>query len=379
MRCLYILLAALLPVLLMLPGARAEGREVAELEVGAAAWAVLDAESGELLLGENADERRPMASTTKIMTALVALESGVDLDEEVVVSPLAASYAQPIYSNVGLQAGDRLSVRELLAAVVVASGNDATYALAEHVGDGSVERFVARMNAKAEELGLEDTRFANPEGLDEEGHYSSARDLGVLAYAAMRHPLFRELAGTTSTVVTTRDREIPVYTSNGLLGVYPAATGVKTGTTDGAGATFVGSALLENESYITVVMDSAADRFATAQQMLEYAFARYEREPLVREGAEYATVEVPYRRGEVIGLVAGGNVESLTDVGDVVDYRVAVEEELPAGAEAGQRLGEIEVLVGGEVVGSSPLLAAEGYEEASIWDKIRYVVGGIWE
>jgi D-alanyl-D-alanine carboxypeptidase (penicillin-binding protein 5/6) len=367
-------------LLLLLPaGPAAAQEEGAGIRVEAAAWAVADAATGEYLLGENADERLPMASTTKIMTALVVLESGVDPEEEVVVSERAASFAQPIYSNVGLRAGDRISVRDLLAALIVASGNDAAHALAEHVGDGSAERFVRMMNEKAARLGLENTRFANPEGLDEEGHYTSARDLATLSARAMRHPLFRELAGTAATVIATQDREIPLISTNELLAAYPPATGIKTGTTAEAGATFVGSAAAGGESYFAVVLDARQDRFAAARRLLEYAFARYEREPLVREGETYATVPVPYRRGEFVELAAAGSVEALTDVGDVVEYRVSAEDPLPGGAREGRRLGEIEVFVDGERVGSSPLVAVRGYEEASIWDKIRYAVGEIRE
>ena len=144
-------------------------------EVAARAWVLTDLHSGETLAGKDASERLPTASTTKIMVALVALERG-NLDEEVTVSPEAAAFATPAYSNVGLVSGDVLSVRELLMATLISSGDDAAYTLAEHLGGAAgVDGFVAQMNREAERLGLEDTHFENPVGFDARGHYSSAR------------------------------------------------------------------------------------------------------------------------------------------------------------------------------------------------------------
>ena len=169
--------------------------------VTARAWALVDLGTGEYLAGEGADGRLPMASTTKVMTGLVAFEMAdegrVDLEEPVVVSEEAASYAVPAYSNVGLFAGDTLSVRELLAATLISSGDDAAYALAEHLGGGGgeagVSRFVEMMNEKAAELGLRDTRFENPIGFDAEGHHTTARELARTTLAAYEHPGFAEM------------------------------------------------------------------------------------------------------------------------------------------------------------------------------------------
>jgi len=161
--------------------ARAQENTGAEPEppgVAAGAWALADARSGEYLAGEGASERLPVASTAKGMVVLVTLEEA-NLDEVATVSEDAASFAVPLYSNVGLYPGDTLTVRELLMAAMISSGDDATYALAEHVGGGEGEAgvgaFVAEMNRKAEELGLSETRFENPIGLDARGQYSSAR------------------------------------------------------------------------------------------------------------------------------------------------------------------------------------------------------------
>jgi serine-type D-Ala-D-Ala carboxypeptidase (penicillin-binding protein 5/6) len=349
----------------------------AHAEPAARAWVLTDVRSGEYLAGEDASERLPMASTTKIMTALVALEEA-DLDEEVTVSQRAAAFATPAYSNVGLFAGDVLSVRELLKATLISSGDDAAYALAEHLGDGSVRDFVAKMNQEAETLGLEDTHFENPVGFDARDQYSSARDLAEMARLAMGYPEFREMVATQYATITTQDREIPLTSTNNLLFVYPPATGVKTGTTPGSGPSLVGSAASGNESYISVILDAREDRFAATIQELEHGFAAYDRVTLVAEGKHYARADVPYRRGETVDLVAKENVDGLVDGNSRVEREVRVFEDLPASAKPGTKLGEVVVRVDGERVGESPLVGRKGYEEASLWERVWYTASSLW-
>ena len=167
--------------------------------------------------------------------------------EQVTVSEDAAAYAGSIYSNVGLYPYDRVSVGDLLTATLVPSGTDAVYALTEHLGDGSVDEFVARMNDKAEELGLENTRFENPAGIDARGNYSSAADLATITREAMKHPEFRKIVDDPEATISTQDREIDIFTTNLLVAPgsgldYGPATGVKTGTSPQAGPCLVASA-----------------------------------------------------------------------------------------------------------------------------------------
>ena len=359
--------------------------ETAEPDVAARSWVLTDAESGEYLAGENADERLSMGSTDKIMVALVALrmvEAGeAGLEDEVTVSEEAASFAVPLYSNVGLFPGDSVSVRELLAATLIPSGNDAAYALAEHLGGGGgeagVDQFVERMNREAGLLGLEDTRFENPTGLDARGQYSSARDLAVMARAASEYPLFREMVSTDYTTITTLDREIELVSTNELLSIYPPATGVKTGTTPGAGPSLVASAAAEDEAYVSVVLDDV-DRFASSARLLDYGFAAYDRVDLVEEGEQYAKTQVPYRRGETVGLVAKESVEGLVSGDPRVERETRIFEELPASARPGTPLGEVVVEVDGERVGETSLVAARGYDEASLGERAWYTASGLW-
>ncbi|CAA9473859.1 MAG: D-alanyl-D-alanine carboxypeptidase [uncultured Rubrobacteraceae bacterium] len=354
--------------------------------VTARAWTLVDLETGEYLAGEGADGRLPMASTTKVMTGLVAFEMAdegrVDLEEPVVVSEEAASYAVPAYSNVGLFAGDTLSVRELLAATLISSGDDAAYALAEHLGGGGgeagVSRFVEMMNEKAAELGLRDTRFENPIGFDAEGHHTTARELARTTLAAYEHPGFAEMVGLQASAVTTADREIPLQNTNELLYGYAPAIGVKTGTTPAAGPSLVSAARSGDESYVAVVLDDEA-RFEDSANILEYGFAAHDRKEVVLEGERYAEAPVPYRRDEEINLVAEGPVDGLVATGEAVETRVEVVGEMPPEARAGTPLGRVEAYVGGEKVGEAGLVAATGYEEASIFRKVWYTAGGIFE
>jgi serine-type D-Ala-D-Ala carboxypeptidase (penicillin-binding protein 5/6) len=344
-------------------------------ELQAQSWALTDAETGMYLAGKNPDDRLPIASTTNIMTALVVLEEGIDLDQEVVVPKRAERYVGFTYSNVGLIAGERLSVRDLVVAALVPSGTDAVYTLAEHLGDGSVERFVEKMNQEARSMGLRNTHFENPAGLDSPGNYSSARDLATLARAAMEHPTFADIVGEREATISTQNRKIEVFNTNNLLYTYEPTNGVKTGTSPEAGPCLVASAESGAESYVAVVLGAKDDqyRFEAAQVALGYGFDSYEQRPLVQRGKVYRESPLPYRLGEAVGLAAARELGGPTGPGLKVERRVK-EGELPLAARAGQELGTIEVLVDGQSIGSSPLVAEKGYEEASLWDKARYAV-----
>jgi serine-type D-Ala-D-Ala carboxypeptidase (penicillin-binding protein 5/6) len=358
-----------------------EAREVGEPGVAARAWALMDLGSGEHLAGEHASRELPIASTTKIMAALVVLEEA-ELDEEVKVSKDAAAYATPAYSNVGLLQGDTLSVRELLMATLISSGDDAAYALAEHVGGGGeagVNRFVEAMNERARASGLRHTHFENPVGFDARDHYSSARDLAMMARLAMRNPEFRKIVSTEYATIRTPYRKIPLASTNELLFTYGPATGIKTGTTPAAGESLVSSASNRDESYVCVVLDSGEDRFAASVRTLRYGFVAYDRKDLVVEGERYASIDVPYRREETVDLVARGSVDGLVDASPDVEREVEVVEDLPDSARAGTALGEVVVDVDGKKVGETRLVAKKGYEKASLGQRVWYTVEGIFD
>ena len=348
-------------------------------EIEASSWALVDTQSGQLLAGKNPDERRYVASITKVMVALVVLDEGVDLDAEITVSENAASYAGFTYSNVGLYPYDEISVREALVASLVPSGTDAVYALTEHFGNGSAGNFVERMNEKAREMGLENTNFENPAGMDNRENFSSARDIATITDAALEYEFFRETVSKTQATITTQDRKIEVFSTNELLNLYPAATGVKTGTTPNAGASFVASAAANEESYVAVLLDARDEiyRFTAAEELLEYGFDTYQEEVLVPQDKVYEEISVPFRRDESRELHAAEEVSGLVREGSVIERNVTTDE-IPPSAAAGEEIGEVEVVVDGRSVGSTPLVLENGYEEASFFLKTWYRVSGLW-
>ena len=236
--------------------------------VGAEAWLLYDETADVILASHNTAERRPMASVTKLMTAIVALER-TSLDDAVTVSTRAANTGE---AGIELVAGEVWSMRELLHAMMVRSGNDAAVAVAEHAG-GSVEAFVALMNAKAVELGLADTSFENPHGLDAEDHYTTALDLLELGRVAVADPVIERMVRTR--VVKFRPDPTGALrravNTNRLLGNYPGVTGVKTGFTNDAGRVLVSMAERGDRRLFAVVM-GAEDHFDDSRALLEYGF-----------------------------------------------------------------------------------------------------------
>lgn len=349
-------------------------------EIDAEAWALVAGPSGVYLGGENPDEQLAIASTTKIMAALVVLERDVDLQREVTVPTEAEEFVGFTYSNVGLIAGERITVRDLLIASLVPSGTDAVYTLAYALGDGNVDNFVEQMNEQASSMDLENTQFDSPAGLDSPDNYSSARDLAKIARAAMEYPVFAEIANMTEPTINTDSREIQLVTTNSLLYYYPEATGIKTGTSPAAGPSLVASAESEGESYIAVVLGADEDqyRFVAAESILAYGFEDYEREPLVNRDEELEELEIPFRRDESVSLIAEREVVGISGPGLEVETQINTPE-LPDAAEAGEELGTVEVLVNGESVGQSPLVAESGYEEASFWTKTWYRIRNLFE
>ncbi len=240
--------------------------------VSAQSWILFDATDGIVLASHLADDARPMASTTKMMSALVALENG-DLDEIVEISPAAAAVGE---AEIGLVAGERLRLGDLVTTMLVRSANDAAVAVAEAVG-GDVDTFVAMMNARGAEIGLTSTHFVNPHGLDAAGHYSTARDLLRIAVTAMQNPVFREMVGTTRFMIQPApDGTVRVAeATNRLLGEYEGLIGVKTGFTFQAGLVFVAAAEREGTTMYAVVMGSEGSQahFSDAASLLDFGFA----------------------------------------------------------------------------------------------------------
>lgn len=286
---------ALIAPISFLPSTAANSSPEPELPaLTAPAWILYDADAGVVIASQNADEERPMASVTKIMTALVVVENA-DLDALVRISASAAGTGE---AEIGLVRGERWSVSDLLAAVMIRSGNDAAVALAEHVG-GSVEGFADLMNAKAESLGLEHSHFVNPHGLDADGHYTTAADLVVMAEAALADPYLARLARTSRITFKPDPSGVSRVASstNRLLGLYPGVVGLKTGFTNDAGRVLVSVLQRNGRTLIGVVMGSE-DHFDDSRRLLDYGYKFMDLEsrflaPLVEEEGGGGTPGVP--------------------------------------------------------------------------------------
>lgn len=238
------------------------------LNINARSAIVMDFDTGRVLYEKNAYQKRPMASTTKVMTAIVALENG-NLDDIVTVSRNAASIHG---SLMHLNAGEKLTLRELMYGLLLCSGNDAAIAIAEHIG-GSVDGFCEMMNKKAKEIGAVNTNFTTPHGLDETGHYSTAYDMALITRYALNIPVFNEIVKTTSIQIGNRF----LSNTNEMLTSYQGADGVKTGYTGKAGRCLITSATRDGRRFISVVLfcDSRAQRALSSKIILDYAFSLY--------------------------------------------------------------------------------------------------------
>jgi D-alanyl-D-alanine carboxypeptidase (penicillin-binding protein 5/6) len=327
--------------------------------IKAAAAVVLDGDSGQILFERNAHARRAPASTTKVMTSLLAVESGL-LDEYVTVSKRAASIGE---STIYLKEGERLTLRQLTYGVLLSSGNDASTAVAEFLGGGSEARFIEMMNARAESLGMKDTHFNNPHGLPGDNHYSSAYDLSLLLKEATRHDTWNQIAET-------KWKKIPGFgkpegrtlrNHNKTLWNYPHATGGKTGYTNAAGRCFVGSAKRGKRRVIQTVMASS-DLWNETHALLSYGLDNFENVALAREGEIVGTVPIHAGSSRVVEVIAPRDVTVSVPKGQT--ERIALQQvwQLPdalvAPVNVRQPVGQLIVRQGDRVLQNVPLVAA---------------------
>lgn len=305
----------------------------------------MDGATGQVLWQKNPDRRLAIASTTKIMTALLAIESG-RLDETVTIPPEAELIEG---SKVYLTQGTTYTLRELLEALILESANDAAVAIAIFL-DGSEEAFVQRMNDKARALGLTDTQFRNPHGLDEDGHYSSARDLARLGRVAMADPVYREIAGTESATFPWPEMETTreIYNRNLLIQRMPEATGVKNGYTEAALFTLVGSVAADGREVIGVLLGNPdkEQMYADMERLLRHGLYDFSLTTVVPAG-DLADLDGRLEEPLRAWLREGDEVE--------VAYRQPLPgEEWPEGTVA-----VVEALVDGRVIARQPALAPE--------------------
>ncbi|MCC6832126.1 MAG: D-alanyl-D-alanine carboxypeptidase [Thermoleophilia bacterium] len=339
----------------------------------ARAWILVNPATDEVLASRNPDMRLPMASTTKMMTALVAVERSRP-EQRVRVTAAAAAVGE---SSAELVAGERLRMRDLLTGVLVASGNDAATAVADAVG-GSDAGFVRLMNARATALGLRNTHFANPHGLDAPGHHSSARDLAAIGEALMDVPELRAMVAHRTAVIpgpNGRGRRL-LESHNLLLDIDPDADGIKTGQTEGAGYALVAHATrtrLGVDLY-AVLLGSTGEvqRARDAKRLLDWGFRQYARPVLVNRGRAMVQVAVRDRPGVRLVLRSGGTpLRATIRLGRPVRQAIEAPGEVVAPVARGQVVGRLVIRQDGRVLGTRPLVADADVEGPGIMERLR--------
>ena len=362
----------LLCALIIMIGVTAAPAAAEEIATSAKACVVIDADTGRVLLHHNADAPLPMASTTKIMTALVALENA-SLDENVTAGRNAFGVPG---TSIYLDLGESLTMEQMLYGLMIASGNDAAVAIAEHVG-GTVEAFCRMMTQRAASIGCTDTVFLTPHGLPKDGHHTTARDLALITREAMRHETFRAIVSTQRATIPWhgRDYDRVLTNQNRLLAGYEGATGVKTGYTRAAGRCLVTAAERGGVRLICVVLN-CWDWFDESARLLDSAFARWERVDMLHKGE--CIREIPVEGGaNACRAVLTADLSGLAADGDLPSLEIDLPAALTAPVHAGTVLGEVRLVSGGETIGAAQLVAEADVPEETFRSHVERIVG-LW-
>lgn len=339
-----------------------------DLGLNAKSAILMEESTGNILYESNPDERLPIASVTKVMTMLLimeAVDSGkISLDDMVTVSENAMSYGG---STMFLETGEQLTVNDMLKGIAVASANDGCVAMAEHLA-GSESAFVDMMNEKAKKLGMENTHFMNTNGLDEDDHYSSARDVAIMSRELMKHETIFNY--TSIWMDTLRGGKFQLANTNKLIRFYDGANGLKTGSTSKALCCLSAAAKRNDMQLIAVVLGAptSAERFASAKSLLDYGFANYAVNTQITAGDEVQKIAVEKGVDKEVGVVAGDSCSTLVKKGqeDNITKEIKIDETITAPIEAGQKIGTMTISRDGEVIANIDLNASSAVEKKGI-------------
>lgn len=346
-----------------------EAAAVASAAIPAKSGMLMEQSTGRILFEKNAKEKMPPASITKIMTLLLVMEAiengSVKLEDKVTASAYACSMGG---SQIWLKENEVMTVDELLRATAIASANDAAMALAELVG-GSEEGFVSMMNNKAAELGMADTTFKNPTGLDAEGHLSTAQDVAIMSRALLSHKKITEY--TTVWMDSLRDGKTELVNTNKLVKFYKGCTGLKTGTTNGAGSCVSVSAVRDGMGLISVVMGCATskERFDSARTLLDLGFSAFT--VYNAEVTPDMLVPIAVKGGvaQEVSIALPQSVPIVMEKGDIksIEKTISLPESVTAPVKAGQKIGEVIFSSNSNELVRIPLTAAENVEEMTLF------------
>ena len=355
------------------------GAQAVDMEIPAKSALLMDVATGTVLYEENAHEALAPASVTKVMTMLLIMEAidegCIGWEDTVTASETAAAKGG---SQIYLKVGETMTVRDMVKSIAVSSANDCACAMAEHLA-GSETAFVDLMNRKAEELGMQDTRFVNCTGLDDDAaaadHKTSAYDIALMSRELLKkHPDIKEF--TTIWMDTVRDGTFGLSNTNKLVRFYSGATGLKTGFTAAAGYCLSASAMREDMELVAVVMGSetSQQRFAACKSLLDYGFANYAL--VLPRLEEPAAVPVKLGMEPTVTAVLSEEAPMLVDKGqkNLITTRLQLEEEVTAPVSKGQRLGTLEVVAGDQILSQLPLVAESEVEKVTWWQMYRQLL-----
>lgn len=379
-RLVSIVLTIILLTTLTAPLASAEETGV-QLAENVRAAILIERDTGKVLYEKNSNEQLPPASMTKIMTMLLimeALDEGkLSMEEKVRTSEYAASMGG---SQIFLEPGEEMTVKQMLQGIAIGSGNDASVAMAERIA-GSEEDFVAKMNHKAKELGLKNTVFKNTTGLPVEEHYSTANDMAIMAKELLKYEDITKFTGTYEAYLREdTDKKFWLVNTNKLVRFYPGVDGLKTGFTKEALYCLTATAEKDGMRVIAVVFGAPTpkDRNAQVTKMLDYAFNQYKTHPLFERNHVLGTAKVSKGKEKTVEVVTSEPISLLTKKGETIEdvqQKVKVSKDLKAPIKKGDQIGTLTIEKNGKTLVKSPLLAKENIEKASWWNLFKRSLG----
>lgn len=346
-------------------------------EIAAPSGLLMDFTTGEILFEKNSNEKRPLASVTKIMTMLLTMEEiangNLKYDDIVIGSAHAKSYGG---STIFLDEGEKISVNDLLKGIAVASGNDAAVAIAEHIS-GSEEVFVEKMNSKAKSLGMDNTHFVNSNGLDAEGHYSTAHDIALMSRELMRHNDIFKYTGIW--MDSLRNGEFTLTNTNKLIRFYDGATGLKTGSTSKSGFCISATAKRDNLHLIAVIMgaDTSKSRNADASTLLDYGFANYSLNRIVSKESVVDSIKIKKSANKFFDIYPEKDFNVLEDKSVKSEYEIKVDisDKIQAPVSKEDILGSIDIISEGKVLKTINLKSNVNIERLGFNDFYKELIG----
>ncbi len=371
-RLVSILLTIMMLTAVAVPFASAEEKGV-QLAENVKSAILIERDTGKVLYEKNSNEQLPPASMTKIMTMLLimeALDEGkLTMNEKVRASEYAASMGG---SQIFLEPGEEMTVKEMLKGIAIGSGNDASVAMAERIA-GSEDAFVDMMNKKAKELGLKDTRFQNTTGLPVEDHFSTAHDMALMAKELLKYEDITKFTGTYEAYLRENtDKKFWLVNTNKLVRFYPGVDGLKTGFTREAMYCLTATAEKDGMRVIAVVFGAptSKDRNAQVTKMLDYAFNQYKTHPIFERNHVMGATKVSKGQKKKVEMVTSESISILTKKGETIEdikQKVSLKKDLKAPIKKGDQIGTLTIKKNGETLVKSPLVAKEDINEAGWW------------